>query len=65
MLRAPSAVWLADRLDFAPGMAAMLNRLGRDKDAVKQRFVASVEGKQGRHAVEFCGKAFVATAAVD
>ena len=60
-LRAPSARWLAERLAFAPGMAAQLAALGADKIAVLDQFVSSVEAKQGHSEVTFNGRAFVAS----
>lgn len=63
-LRAPSAAWLAERLQFAPGMRAMLAGLGAQLPRVLARFVADVEARQGTGEVSFAGKAFVATAQV-
>ena len=64
VLRAPSANWLAERLEFAPGMAAMLAGGGADASAIKERFARSVEGEQGQGPVQFSAKAFTATAVV-
>ena len=63
-LRAPSARWLAERLAFAPGMAAQLAALGSERSAVLDRFVSAVENKQGRGEVCFAGRAFVACGSV-
>ena len=60
MLRAPSARWLAERLAFAPGMAAQLAGLGPERSAVLEQFVSAVETKQGNGEVLFAGRAFVA-----
>ena len=60
-LRAPSARWLAERLAFAPGMAAQLAALGADTNAVLDQFVSRVEAKQGHGEVTFNGRAFVAS----
>jgi SAM-dependent methyltransferase len=46
--RLPSARWIADRVTFAPGMAAMLGALGDDRPRVLEAFVAALERDQGR-----------------
>lgn len=46
-LRAASAKTLAAALDFAPGMAALLAGLGRDRTAVEVAFAAALEADQG------------------
>jgi SAM-dependent methyltransferase len=46
--RMPSARWIAERIAFAPGMAAMVSALGRDRAAVLDAFVAALERDQGR-----------------
>jgi SAM-dependent methyltransferase len=46
--RMPSARWIADRIAFAPGMAAMVGALGADRAAVLAAFVAALEQDQGR-----------------
>lgn len=46
--RLPSARWLADRIGFAPGMAALVGALGADRTAVLDAFVADLERDQGR-----------------
>jgi SAM-dependent methyltransferase len=46
--RLPSARWIADRMAFAPGMAAMLGALGDDRPRVLEAFVAALERDQGR-----------------
>jgi SAM-dependent methyltransferase len=43
----PSAGWIAQNIAFAPGMAAMVRRLGNDRDAVLQYFKATLERDQG------------------
>ena len=63
-LRAPSAQWLASRIGFAPGMAAMLAGLGRDTAAVLVRLVTDLEARHGTGALSLRGKAFVGTAMV-
>ncbi len=45
--RMPSARWLADRIAFAPGMAAMVDALGSDRAGVLDTFVAALERDQG------------------
>src|SRR5262249_16910129 len=46
--RLPSARWIADRIAFAPGMAAMVGALGADRVPVLNAFVAALEREQGR-----------------
>jgi SAM-dependent methyltransferase len=43
----PSAHWIADRIAFAPGMAAMIDGLGSDRRAVLDTFVTAIESDQG------------------
>lgn len=62
VLRAPSARWLAERLAFAPGMAAQLAGFGRYRDAVLHRFVADLERAFDTGEVHLGGKAFVGVA---
>src|SRR5262245_46060552 len=42
-VHAPSARWLSERIGFAPGMAAMLSRLGERAPAVRERYVQSLQ----------------------
>jgi ubiquinone/menaquinone biosynthesis C-methylase UbiE len=63
-LRAPSARWLADRIAFAPGMAAMLAGLGALQPAAIEAFVTRLEGSQGTGPVSLAGVAFVGIAEV-
>jgi SAM-dependent methyltransferase len=55
-----SARWLADNVAFAPGMAALIARLGQHRPAVLNAFVARLEKSHGRgrfglHAVASIG----------
>ena len=61
-LHAPSARALAASLGFAPGMAAMLDALGPDRDAVLHRFQAVLEAEQGMGAVALGAVAHIAVA---
>lgn len=45
--RLPSARWLAAHIGFAPGMSALLEALGADRQAVLERFVTALERDQG------------------
>lgn len=45
--RLPSARWIAERISFAPGMAAMARGLGTDWAAVRESFVAALQRDQG------------------
>lgn len=59
-LRAPSARQLASSLAFAPGMAATLDALGPDRDAVLQVFAARLEADGQAEAVSLNAVAHVA-----
>ena len=61
-LHAQSAAALAGSLGFAPGMVAMLDALGRDRDAVLRRFQATLEADQGTGPVALRAVAHIAVA---
>lgn len=63
-LEAPSARWLAERIGFAPGMAAMLAGLGESAPAIVQRLVENLEASSGTGPVSLSGVAYVGTARV-
>ena len=65
LLVAPSARWLAERIAFAPGMAAMTAGLGSDLPAIMTTFVDELERSQGRGEVQLSGVAFVGHATVE
>ena len=44
----PSARWIANHIAFAPGMSAMIDALGADRDRVLDSFVSTLERDQGR-----------------
>src|SRR5204863_220695 len=46
-LAVPSAPWLAERIAFAPGMAALVARLGAQRAAVLGAFVDRLEATRG------------------
>jgi ubiquinone/menaquinone biosynthesis C-methylase UbiE len=46
--RLASARWIAERVDFAPGMTALIASLGPDRRAVLEAFVAGLERDQGK-----------------
>ena len=58
-LAAPGARWLADRLAFAPGMAALLGALGERRADVLAAFVERLEAAQGTGPVTLAAAAFV------
>jgi len=60
--RVPSARWLADRIAFAPGMAAMVGALGADRPAVLEAFVAALERDQGSGEVALTAIAHIGVA---
>jgi ubiquinone/menaquinone biosynthesis C-methylase UbiE len=63
-LEAPSARWLAERIGFAPGMAAMMASLGHRRAAVVARLVENLEMRVGKGSISLCGMAFIGTAQV-
>lgn len=58
-LRLPSARWLASRMSFAPGMAAMMRSLAEDHEHVMAKFVESIELDQGTGEIALAAVAFV------
>jgi SAM-dependent methyltransferase len=60
--RIPSARWIADRIAFAPGMAATLDALGPDRKPVLDAFVAGLERDQGRSEVVLSAVAHIGVA---
>lgn len=63
-LEAPSARWLAQRIGFAPGMAAMMAGLGHRGPAVIQRLVENIEARLGTGPISLSGVAFIGSAQV-
>jgi ubiquinone/menaquinone biosynthesis C-methylase UbiE len=63
MLRAPSARWLAELIGFAPGMAAMMSRLGERRSAVISAFIDRLEAARGTGELALPGVAFIGIAA--
>jgi SAM-dependent methyltransferase len=61
-LTAPSAQWLAERVAFAPGMAAMLAGFDLRKSEVLAAFRARLETRFGKGPVELQAKAFIGVA---
>jgi ubiquinone/menaquinone biosynthesis C-methylase UbiE len=61
-LEAPSAQWLAERIDFAPGMAAMMAGLGECRLPVLQRFIENLEARLGQRPMGLSGTVFIGTA---
>lgn len=58
----PSARWIADRIAFAPGMAAMIEGLGPARNAVLQSFVSTLEADQGQGEIALSAVAFIGIA---
>jgi SAM-dependent methyltransferase len=58
-LRIPSARWIADRIAFAPGMAAMVGALGPDRAPVLNAFVTALERDQGKGEVTLSAVAHI------
>jgi ubiquinone/menaquinone biosynthesis C-methylase UbiE len=61
--RLPSARWIAERIAFAPGMAAMIAGLGPDRAAVLKSFVSTLESDQGHGEIALSAVAFIGIAA--
>ncbi|MGA7489892.1 MAG: methyltransferase domain-containing protein [Xanthobacteraceae bacterium] len=57
--RIPSARWIADRIAFAPGMAAMVGALGADRASVLDVFVAALDQDRGEGGVELSAVAHI------
>jgi SAM-dependent methyltransferase len=60
--RLPSARWIAERIAFAPGMAAMIEGLGPYRDAVLHSFVSTLETDQGQGEITLSAVAFIGVA---
>ncbi len=60
--RLPSARWLAEHMDFAPGMAATVEALGADRPRVLDAFVTGLERDQGRGEVTLSAVAQIGVA---
>ena len=58
-LTAPSAQWLAERVEFAPGMAAMLASFAERAPEVLEAFRARLEMRFGKGPVALQAKAFI------
>jgi hypothetical protein len=58
-----SARWLAEHIDFAPGMAAMIGSLGSDRASVLDVFIAALERDQGPGRIALGAVAHVGIAA--
>lgn len=63
-LKAPSARWLAERIGFAPGMAALVSGLGERRGPALDAFVRNLEARWGCGQVVLTGVAFVGAATV-
>jgi SAM-dependent methyltransferase len=60
--RVPSARWIADRIAFAPGMAAMVDGLGADREPVLDAFVSALERNQGKEEIVLSAVAHIGIA---
>jgi ubiquinone/menaquinone biosynthesis C-methylase UbiE len=58
-LVAPSPAWLAERLAFAPGMAALLDGFGAAKPRVIAAFRSRLEATRGTQDIALSGRAFL------
>jgi len=64
-LQVPSARWLADRLPFAPGMAAWIASLGERRAAALEAFAARLERAQGEGPLRLRAAASIGTARIE
>jgi SAM-dependent methyltransferase len=55
----PSAAWIAEHIVFAPGMSALVDGLGSDRDRVLQNFILALERDQGREEIVLSAVAHV------
>ena len=60
--RLPSARWIAERMAFAPGMAAMLKSYGSFRTDVLDAFVTQLERDQGAGEIQLSATAFIGSA---
>ena len=60
--RLPSARWIAERMAFAPGMAAMLKSYGSFRADVLDAFVTQLERDQGAGEIQLSATAFIGSA---
>ncbi len=58
-LTAPTAQWLAERIDFAPGMDALMKSLGDKKNRILDIFERNLEAKHGAGEIQLEGVAFI------
>jgi ubiquinone/menaquinone biosynthesis C-methylase UbiE len=63
-LVAPSPAWLAERLAFAPGMAALLDGFGAAKAEVTEAFRSRLEAMRGSQRVSLSARAYLGSATV-
>lgn len=63
-LTVPSARWLADRIQFAPGMGAWISRLGERRATVLEAYAARIEAAQGTGPVRLGAVASIGLARV-
>ncbi len=63
-LVAPSPAWLAERLTFAPGMAALLDGFGVAKPEVIATFRSRLEATQGAQRISLSGRALLGAVTV-
>jgi SAM-dependent methyltransferase len=63
-LVAPSPAWLAERLTFAPGMAALLEGFGAAKPEVIAAFRSRLEATRGAQDISLAWRAFLGLASV-
>jgi ubiquinone/menaquinone biosynthesis C-methylase UbiE len=60
----PSAAWLAERLSFAPGMAALLDGFGAAKGEVTAAFRSRLEALRGSRRISLSACAYLGSATV-
>jgi hypothetical protein len=61
---APSPAWLAERLAFAPGMAALLDGFGAARAEVITAFRKRLEATRGSAAISLLARAYIGSVTV-
>jgi SAM-dependent methyltransferase len=63
-LAAPSAAWLAERLDFAPGMTALLDGFGAARTGIVAAFRERLEARRGTGGISLRARARLGTVTI-
>ena len=63
-LTAPSPAWLAERLDFAPGMSALLTGFGSARTEIIAAFRERLETRRGTDGIRLAARAWLGVATI-